>query len=126
VKQDTAGFTLAEVLVAISVLGLGLVALAGSSALVTRMVGRGQKATAAAQVAALRLERLRLTAYSTSPKCTALASGTAAAGAAGVAGVSESWTVTVNGSERVIAETVTYRTRSGVDKSDIFTTVIEC
>jgi prepilin-type N-terminal cleavage/methylation domain-containing protein len=126
VTQDTKGFTLAEVLVAITVLGLGLVALAGSSALVTRMVGRGQKATAAAQVAALRLEGLRLAAYSTSPKCTALANGTAASGAAGVAGVSESWTVTTNGSERVIAETVTFRTRSGVSKSDVFTTVIEC
>ena len=46
-KRSTAGFTIAEVLVAIVVLSVGVVAMPGSSALVTRMIGRGQRATRA-------------------------------------------------------------------------------
>ena len=39
------GFTLVEVLIAVIVLGIGVTALVGSSALVTRMVGRGKSET---------------------------------------------------------------------------------
>jgi prepilin-type N-terminal cleavage/methylation domain-containing protein len=126
VKRSTAGFTLVEVLVAVTILGVGIVALVGSSAMVTRMIGRGQKATRAAQVASQRLEKLRLLAYSTNPKCTALANGNAAAGTMGVSGVSESWTVVANGKQRVITETVSYRTVRGQTHSETLTTAIEC
>jgi prepilin-type N-terminal cleavage/methylation domain-containing protein len=131
VKRPTVGFTLVEVLVAVTVLGIGIVALAGSSALVTRMIGRGQMATRAAQVASQRLEKLRMYALSTSPRCTSgnFANGTAAAGVAGgsgVSGVSESWTIDVSGRERTITETVTYKTAKGRNKSESFTTVLEC
>src|SRR6185312_8189350 len=105
-KRSRAGFTIVEVLVAVTVLGVGITALVGSSAMVTRMIGRGQKATRAAQVASQRLEKLRLLAYSTNPKCTALANGNAAAGTMGVSGVSESWTVAFIWNDRVITETV--------------------
>jgi prepilin-type N-terminal cleavage/methylation domain-containing protein len=126
VKRSTAGFTLVEVLVAVTILGVGIVALVGSSAMVTRMIGRGQKATRAAQVASQRLEKLRLLAYSTNPKCPAHANGNAAAGTMGVSGVSESWTVVANGKQRVITETVSYRTIRGQTHSETLTTAIEC
>lgn len=129
-KRSTAGFTLVEVLVAVTVLGVGLVALAGSSALVTRMIGRGQMATRAGEVASRRLEMLRMYALSTSPRCTSgsFVAGTTAAGdvGIGVSGVSESWTITANGTERTITETVSYRTAKGQTKSESFTTVIKC
>ena len=48
-KQSSAGFSLVEVLVAIVVLGIGIVAMVGSSAMVTRMIGRGKVETRAAQ-----------------------------------------------------------------------------
>ncbi|HET6345602.1 MAG TPA: prepilin-type N-terminal cleavage/methylation domain-containing protein, partial [Myxococcota bacterium] len=74
-RQARAGFTLVEVLVAVVVLGIGVLALVGSSAMVTRMIGRGQMGTRAAQVASKRLDSLRIVAYATTPRCTLLASG---------------------------------------------------
>lgn len=127
-KRSTGGFTMVEVLVAITVLGVGITALAGSAALVTRMIGRGQKATVAAQVAVQRLDKLRLLAYSTSPKCTnaGFANGSRTSTQIGVAGVSESWAIQANGKERTITETVTYKAVRGQTRNEVFTTVIEC
>ena len=50
-KTSERGFTLVEVLIAVVVLGIGVTALVGSSALVTRMVGRGASETKAAEAA---------------------------------------------------------------------------
>src|SRR3989442_7503260 len=55
-----AGFTIVEVIVAILVLTIGLLALVTSAALVTRMIGRGQRSAVAAQYAQRRLEMLRV------------------------------------------------------------------
>ncbi|HMC19626.1 MAG: hypothetical protein DMD25_12700 [Gemmatimonadetes bacterium] len=55
------GFTIVEVIVAILVLTIGLLALVTSAALVTRMIGRGQRSAVAAQYAQRRLEMLRVT-----------------------------------------------------------------
>ncbi len=54
------GFTIVEVIVAILVLTVGLLALVTSAALVTRMIGRGQRSAVAAQYAQRRLEMLRV------------------------------------------------------------------
>src|SRR5436309_15750077 len=54
------GFTIVEVIVAILVLTVGLLALVTSAALVTRMIGRGQRLAVAAQYAQRRLEMLRV------------------------------------------------------------------
>src|SRR5947199_10561291 len=54
------GFTIVEVIVAILVLTIGLLALVTSAALVTRMIGRGQRSAVAAQYAQRRLEVLRV------------------------------------------------------------------
>lgn len=127
-KPANAGFTLVELLVAMTVLGVGIVAMAGSSALVTRMIGRGQMATRAAGIASRRLEMLRMYALSTSPRCTSgnFANGTAAAGTNGVSGVSESWIIVANGKERTITETVSYKTSKGQTRSESVTTVLAC
>jgi hypothetical protein len=65
------GFTLVEVLVATFVLTVGVLALAGSAALVARMVGRGWLSTRVGMAAATRLDHLRRVALSTAPACTA-------------------------------------------------------
>ena len=65
------GFTIAEVLVAIVMLTVGVMALVGSSAAVTRMVGRGRNDTIAGQVATARIERLRQIAASGATPCSA-------------------------------------------------------
>lgn len=56
------GFTIVEVIIAIVVLTVGLLGLVTTAALVTRMIGQGQRSAVAATFASQRLERLRLTA----------------------------------------------------------------
>ena len=84
------GFTLVEALVAVVVLGTGILALAGSAALTSRMIGRGGLSTRSAVAAAGRLDRLRRVAYSTVPACTAPEWRDDSAGSAGLA---ESWQI---------------------------------
>ena len=61
-KHSPLGFTLTEVLVAVLVLAVGVVALASTSATVSRMIGLGKIETRAAQAASRRMETLRLAA----------------------------------------------------------------
>ena len=122
-KQSSAGFSLVEVLVAIVVLGVGIVALVGSSAMVTRMIGRGKVETRAAQVASGRLETLRMAAYSTSPRCTAV--GFANGGPVTTSNVTESWVVPTVGKVRSVQVNVTYRTVQGTRTASLQTR-IEC
>lgn len=109
-KPTSRGFTLIEVLVAIVVLTIGIMALAGSSASVTRMIGRGKSETRAAQAATRRMEILRLAA-GVPPRCTdpAFASG----GPVISTGMSESWQVPESGKIRHVRVTVTYLTVRG-------------
>jgi prepilin-type N-terminal cleavage/methylation domain-containing protein len=123
VKRSTSGFTLVEVVVAIVILGIGVIALVGSSAMVTRMIGRGKVETRAAQAASLRFEALRLAAYSSTPNCTAGAF--AAGGPVTTNGITESWTVAPLGAVRSVQVNVTYRTVRG-SRTATFQTKIEC
>jgi prepilin-type N-terminal cleavage/methylation domain-containing protein len=115
------GFTLVEVLVAVTILSVGLVALAGASGTVTRMIGRGKVDTRAAQLATQQLEVLRVRAYSTTPRCTALANG----GPQVSDRVSLSWGVTVTGTGRTMNVSATYATARGT-RTQVLTTYIEC
>ncbi|HEV8177795.1 MAG TPA: prepilin-type N-terminal cleavage/methylation domain-containing protein [Gemmatimonadales bacterium] len=122
-KRSASGFTIVEVLVSIVVLTIGVIALAGSSAMVTRMIGRGKVETRVAQAASFRLEALRLAAYSTLPRCTAGAF--ANGGPVTTNGLTESWTVTAAGKVRTVQVTVSYRTVRGPRTSSLQTR-IEC
>jgi len=62
--KNERGFTIVEVIIAIIVLTVGLLGLVTSAALVTRMIGRGQRSAVAAQYAQRRLEMLRVTGCS--------------------------------------------------------------
>jgi prepilin-type N-terminal cleavage/methylation domain-containing protein len=123
VKRSTSGFTLVEVLVAIVVLAIGIIALVGSSAMVTRMIGRGKVETRVAQAASHRIEALRLAAHSTSPRCTAGAF--ANGGPVTTNGITESWTVPAAGKVRAVQVNVTYRTVRGTRTASLQTR-IEC
>jgi len=123
VKSSRAGLTLIEVLLAVVVLTIGIVALAGGTGLVTRMIGRGKVETRAAQAASRRMEALRLAAYSTTPRCTAVAF--ASGGPVMEGGVSESWVVPSAGRVRAVRVTVTYLTVRG-PRSASLETGIEC
>jgi prepilin-type N-terminal cleavage/methylation domain-containing protein len=123
VKRSDSGFTLVEVLVAIVVMTIGLIALVGTSAMVTRMIARGKVETRVAQAASHRIETLRLAAYSTSPRCTAGAF--ANGGPVTSNGLTESWTVPVAGKVRNVQVQVTYRTVRG-SRTASLQTRIEC
>lgn len=118
------GFTIVEVLVAIIVLSVGVMALVGSSGMVTRMIGEGGRVTNAMEVATRRMEMLRQAAASTSPRCTA---GTFASGGPVTTNrISESWTVAATGVQsRQVVVTVTYRNNRG-QRSQTLTSVIPC
>jgi prepilin-type N-terminal cleavage/methylation domain-containing protein len=123
VRQSRSGLTLVEVLVAIIVLGIGIVALAGSSAMVSRMIGRGKAETHAAEAASRRIELLRQAAYSTSPRCAT--SSFASGGPVLIDGATESWVVSTSGKIRRVRVTVTYLTVRGT-RSAVLETGIEC
>jgi prepilin-type N-terminal cleavage/methylation domain-containing protein len=123
VKRSIVGLTLIEVLIAIVVLGVGILALTGGSSMVTRMIGRGKIETRAAQVASRRMEVLRLAAAASSPRCTAAAFSSG--GPAIHNGVSESWVVPPAGRLRLVRVTVTYLTVRG-PRSAALETGIEC
>ena len=122
-RHSRLGLTLVEVLIAVIVLGVGIVALAGSSAMVTRMIGRGKAETHAAEAASRRMEILRQAASSTSPRC--MASTFASGGPVLTGGATESWLVPAGGRVRRVRVTVTYLTVRG-SRSAILETGIEC
>ena len=121
-RRSSPGFTLIEVLVALIVLGVGVLALTGSSSLVTRMIGRGKVETQAALAASRRLEALRLAA-ATDPRCTSaeFSSG----GPVSQGRLTESWSVSPIGSPRRVRVTVTYLTVRG-SRSAVLESAIPC
>ena len=109
-----AGFTLVELLVAMMMFAVGMLALASTAASVTRMMGGAKRQTIAATVAQSRLERIR------SSKCATLTSG-----ADTVRGVISTWTVTAVTRGVNVTETVIYPT-SGGNRTRTYNTTLSC
>ena len=80
------GFTVIEVIIAIVILSVGIIALASTAGLVTRMVAQGQRYSEAAQLANRRFELLR------AESCTTLAAGSTTSGQ-----FTETWTIATVG-----------------------------
>lgn len=116
------GFSLVEVLVAIVVLAIGILALAQSSGAVTTMIARGKQDTEASLAAQRQLERLRHQAQATTPKCAGLANGSATGPTPGTL---VTWTISGGGDSRDVQVTVTYRISRGV-RTDTIRTVLGC
>jgi prepilin-type N-terminal cleavage/methylation domain-containing protein len=121
VSRSRSGFTLIEVLIAVTLLSVGVVAMAGTAGMVNRMVGRGKVDTRAAQLATLKLDSLRAFAYGATPRCTGLANG----GPDSIDNVSLSWTVTVTPTGRTLFVSASYATTQGTHIEGL-TTYIEC
>lgn len=116
------GFTVAEVMVAVVVLSVGLLALAGSAALTSRMVGRGRHATNLGLVAAGRIERLRQAAFSTATPCSGAAWRSDSAGGPGL---SESWGILdASGPVRRVMVVLRSRHATGISSDTVFTAVL--
>lgn len=84
------GFTIVEVIIAIVVLTVGLLGLVTTAALVTRMIGQGQRSAVASTFASQRMERLRVAACDPSQR----ADGSETLTRGGVAVATNTWTFT--------------------------------
>lgn len=119
--ENKRGFTLIEVMVAVVVLGVGVVAIAASFGTSARFNGQAWRFTRAANIAAQRIETLRRQANATNPRCTALSSGSAT-----ISGnITETWTVATAGSARNITVIVQMPRARGTS-SDTVRTTLEC
>lgn len=117
------GFTLAEVLVAVMILSVGLLAIAASSGSVYRMLGHGKLSTEVAHIASSRMERLRREANRTTPRCTS--AGLASGVDTPAANVIESWSVTGTGISRNVIVVVTTPAGHGPANDSLFS-VLDC
>ncbi len=110
------GFTIVEVVVAVLVLTVGLLGLASTAAVVTRMIAQGDRYTEASTLANRQLEVLR------SQTCANLADGSATVGQFRL-----SWTVTsiAGGRGRQVTITVVSPTGRGT-RTDTFYNTIVC
>lgn len=120
-EQTRRGMTLIEILIALVVLAVGILALASTSAMTTRMIGRGKVETRAALAASRRMEELRLAAHGSTPRCSA---PSFASGGPIVSGaMTESWQVPATGKIRRVRVTVSYLTVRGIRSAELETAV---
>lgn len=114
------GFTIVEVLVAVLILTVGLLALASTAALVTRMVGQGDRYTEAANLAGRQFETFR--SQWTGTNCAGAADGSTTG-----SGFTVAWRVTsvASGRARQVQLTVSSPTGRGT-RTDTFFQTITC
>ena len=111
------GLSLIEILVALIILSVGLLGLAGASATVTRLLGDGRWSTTAMGSATSRIELLRSAARD-SAGCASLAGGSSAL----PGGLLERWTISP-GVHSVVVDVIVSGRRT---RADTLSAVIPC
>lgn len=120
-KTSERGFTIVEVLVAVLILTVGLLGLASSAAMVTRMIGQGGMYSESATLAVQQAEILR----SQSQRCAGLLDGSRAEGRYTIEWDVGAATTTV--SDAVEVHVFVTAPRAGqAARVDTFTTLIPC
>jgi prepilin-type N-terminal cleavage/methylation domain-containing protein len=119
------GFTVMEVMIALVILSIGLLGLVTTAALVTRMIGRGHRATQAALLAQEKLEELRARLGATR-NCAnpPPLSGSETVGPNGT--YTRTWRITPNAFERRIDLFITYPAGPEQMRTDRLNTVVSC
>jgi prepilin-type N-terminal cleavage/methylation domain-containing protein len=114
-RAGRAGFSLVELMVAILVMTVGVLGLAGTAALVLRLIGGGAQQTLAAHVAQSRFEQLRAT------ECGSISDGYAT-----VRGVREAWSVSrIDARTFDVADTLRFVTRHG-ERIQAYRSTVRC
>jgi type IV pilus assembly protein PilV len=112
-RADRSGFTIVELIVAMLMLTIGLLGLAGVGGVVLKQMQGGTYQTIAASIAQSRFEQLE------GDPCISIIGGTAT-----VRGMTEKWTVTALGMRaKTVYDTVTYVSSAGTKKVGIHTVV---
>lgn len=108
------GFTIVEVMIAMLVLSLGVLALAATATMVQRQMGSAQQQSLAAFAAQARFEQLR------SVNCQSIAAGSAT-----MRTVSESWAKKDTARAVIVTDSVRYTTRYG-QRLQVYRTMVPC
>ncbi len=110
------GFTLIELTVAIMILVVGVLGLAGTAGMVSRMVGGAAQQTVAANVASSRFEKLR------SVPCAQVTSGTAT-----TRNINEKWTVRQEDTKLFdVKDDISYMAAGGRPRTPTFQSYVLC
>ncbi len=123
-RRNRSGFTIIEVLIAIIMLTVGVLALASSSGSITRMMHFAQAKTDASALAQSALDSMRYEANATTPRCTNLVSGTVGSHKQGFTASAEV-TTSASGNLRDIVVIVNYRVGPQA-KTDIVSSSLFC
>jgi Tfp pilus assembly protein PilV len=109
--KNRKGFTITEIVLAMTILIIGVLAFVGTSAATSRMLARGNRATKASFYAQERLEILAAT------RCANLSNGTATSGGGFY---SHAWTISsaLGGNAMRARLITTYSPRRGVTRAD--------
>jgi type IV pilus assembly protein PilV len=108
------GFTVVEVMIAMLVLSIGILGMAGTATMVQRNLGTAQQQSLAAFAAQARFEQLR------SINCLTIAGGSATTRT-----VSEVWVKKDTARTVILTDTVTFKTRYG-QRSQVYWTTVPC
>ena len=116
-RRSRTGITLVEILIAITMIAIGVVGLLGSAASVETQMGGGVRQTVAASIAQARIDSL------SSLSCATLQNAAVASGTSVRRGVTETWAVTDGRNIKTIAVTILVPRRANSLK---YSTVIPC
>jgi len=122
------GFTIVEVLIALVMLSIGVMALASSVGSINRMMANGKRKTQSYAFTAGTLDSIRMVASSTNPKCSALTNGTTTSSASPY-GTAFSRTLIIANATTGSSKTVTVRTAYRIGpypKGDTIIATVSC
>lgn len=111
------GMTLIELMVAMVILGVGMLGMAGLSLTVTRQFGTGARQADAALVVQSRIDSI------STVSCQTLAPSGPVSGTTVTRGITEKWTITDGNDIKTIVDTVTFKGRT---KPLVYQSIIPC
>ena len=114
-RRPRRGFTLIEMIIAIVVMSIGVMGLAGTATYVATQMGGGKAQTLAATLATKVADSLA------ARRCSALVNGSQTK-----RDVTVTWTVADSSRTRWVTESVQYQVKRGPTKTMTYTTVIQC
>lgn len=124
-SDNRSGFTMVELLVAVIVLGVGLLALAAGTGSITRTLHGSRIATQAMQQATERMDRLRAASKSTAAPCTSV-NFTSSAAAVTTQGITLTWVVPASGVMRRVLVIASYSLGRNRTRVDTLATNMSC